>query len=490
MTSGPSFVIGCDIGTQSTKGVLVAETGEAVATASASYGMESPAPGWAQQDPRDWIEAVAEVTSALSGQARGPVLAFGVSAQVDGVIATAPDFTALHPAIIWLDRRAAAEAESVEEAFGADALYELTGLNCDASHSAPKMRWLLDRLDTPPRHLMPPATVVTGWLTGSAAQDHANASSSMLYDIRGRTWAGLLLDAFGIDPVSLPEVVDSTEVVGTVRPELADRLGLSPDCRVVAGTGDDHAGAVGAGAVEPGVVVDVTGTAEPIGTTAYTPALDPVRLVEAHAHAVPDVWFIENGGFVSGGSILWLSRVLGIEQPEVFEKAGRAQQGAKGLIFVPALSGSMAPRWNSYARGSFTGLAMDHDSDHLCRAVVESCVFAAKDIIDRLDAMSLPIEEIRVVGGGSRSSLWMQMKADILRRPVRAVLNEASATGAACLASVASGWHPDVPAAAKSLVNDLGPVFEPDHGTADVYEDAYGRYREVFDALEPTFKAS
>jgi len=489
MTSRPSFLIGCDIGTQSTKGVLVAETGQTVSTASASYGMESPAPGWAQQDPEDWIEAVAKVTSALTMEAQGPVVSFGVSAQVDGVIATDSDFTVLHPAIIWLDRRAAGEAESVEEVFGADALYELTGLNCDASHSAPKMRWLLDRLDTPPRHLMPPATVVTGWLTGNAAQDHANASSSMLFDIRARKWADQLLDAFGIDPVSLPNVVDSTEVVGMVRPQLADRLGLSPDCRVVAGTGDDHAGAVGAGAVQPGVVVDVTGTAEPIGTTAYTPALDPLRLVEAHAHAVPEVWFIENGGFVSGGSILWLSRVLGIDQPEVFEKAGKAHPGADGLIFIPALSGSMAPRWNSYARGSFTGLAMDHDSDDLCRAVVESCVFAAKDIIDRLDAMSLPIEEIRVVGGGSRSRLWMQMKADILKRPVRAVLNEASATGAACLASVASGWYPDVPAAATALVKDLGPLFEPDPGTSGVYEDAYGRYREVFDALEPTYGA-
>ena len=486
----PGYVIGCDVGTQSTKGVLVDESGSTIATATAAYGMESPAPGWAQQDSRDWLHAVEQVVSSLTEKAPGPVVGFGVSAQVDGVVATDVDLHPLAPAVIWLDRRATAEAAAVEESFGGDALYHLTGLNCDATHGAPKMRWLLDHLDSSPRHLIPPVTVISSWLTGELAQDHANASSSMLYDIGQRRWADTLLDAFGIDPSLLPQIVDSTDVVGTVRPDLAERLGLGPDCRVVAGTGDDHAGAVGAGAVEPGVVVDVTGTAEPIGTTAYQPSLDPQRLIEAHAHAVPEVWFIENGGFVSGGSILWISRLLGIDQPDVFEKAAEAGPGVKGLTFVPALSGSMAPRWNAHARGSFTGLGMDHDASDLCRAVVESCVFAAKDIVDRLDEMSLPIDEIRVIGGGSRSRLWMQMKADVLKRPVRPVLSESCAIGAASLAAVAAGWHPDVPAAAKAMIGDLGQMFEPDPVTGPAYEDAYHRYRRAFDALEPTYGAT
>jgi xylulokinase len=488
MTS--SYVIGCDIGTQSTKGVLVDESGAVVGTAVAGYGMESPAPGWAEQDPADWLDAVAQVVRTLTGEAGGRVAAFGVSAQVDGVVATDAGLQPLHPAVIWLDRRATAEAAKVEETIGGDALYDLTGLNCDATHGAPKMRWLLDHIDTSPRHLLPPAAVVTGWLTGSLAQDHANASSSMLYDIAERRWAETLLDAFGIDPALLPEIVDATEVVGTVRPEIATALGLDPGCRVVAGTGDDHAGAVGAGAVAPGVVVDVAGTAEPIGTTAHTPALDPGRLIEAHAHAVPDVWFIENGGFVSGGSILWVSRLLGLEQTEVLETAARADAGSKGLVFVPALSGAMAPRWNAHARGSFTGLAMEHGADEMCRAVVEACVFAAKDIVDRIDEMGLPIDEVRVVGGGSRSRLWMQIKADVLGRPVRPVLGESCALGAASLAAVAAGWHPDVPAAAKALLGDLGPAFEPNPDTAAAYADAYHRYRRAFDALEPTYGAS
>ncbi len=147
----------------------------------------------------------------------------------------------------------------------------------------------------------------------------------------------------------------------------------------------------------------------------------------------------------------------------------------------------MTPRWNAHARGSFTGLGMDHGPEDMCRGVVESCVYAAKDIVDRIAGMGLPVEEVRVIGGGSRSRLWMQMKADVLGRPVRAVLSESCAIGAACLAAVAAGWHPDVPAAAKSLVGDLGPAFEPDATHAAAYEEAYHRYRGIFDALEPTW---
>jgi xylulokinase len=259
---------------------------------------------------------------------------------------------------------------------------------------------------------------------------------------------------------------------------------------VVAGTGDDHAGAVGAGAVRPGVVVDVTGTAEPIGTTAATPVFDPLRMVEVHAHAVPAVSFVENGGFVSGGSILWIAQVLGLSQQDVLDRAARTPAGAKGLVFVPALSGSMTPRWNSHATGSFTGLTMEHGADELCRAVLEGCVFAARDVIDRLASLDLPGDELRVTGGGARSDVWLQVKADVTGRPVRPVPGEASATGAACLAAVAAGWVPDVASAAESLVSTSADLVEPDSSTASIHAAGYARYRQAYDALEPTFAPS
>jgi xylulokinase len=480
-----SCVIGCDVGTQSSKAVLVSDTGEVLATVSAPHTVQFPAPGWAQQDVAGWHSAVATVLHSLAAQAPGPVTHVGISAQVDGVVAVDERLEPLHPAIIWLDRRATVAADRAEQRIGAEKIYSLTGLNCDAGHSAPKMRWLLDNLPTYPHRLLAPASMVTAWLTGEVAQDHANASSSMLYDPSTRAWSAELLDAFDIDPDLLAPVVEATTDLGPILPARAAELGLDPGCRVIVGTGDEHAGAVGAGAVTAGVVVDITGTAEPIGTTAATPAFDPDRLVEPHAHAVGGAYLVENPGFVSGGSVLWLARLLATTQAEVIARADDAPPGAGGVTFVPALSGSMTPRWNAHTRDAFTGLAMEHGAAQLGRAVLEGCAYAARDIVDRLAALGLPADEVRVTGGGGRSATWMQIKADVIGRPVRAVLGETSAVGAAYLAAVAAGWHPDVPTAARALVRPEPRWFEPTPSSVEIYELGYRRYRAAFDAVEP-----
>jgi xylulokinase len=197
------------------------------------------------------------------------------------------------------------------------------------------------------------------------------------------------------------------------------------------------------------------------------------------------MWFIENPGFVSGGSTKWCADLLGVSQAESFTLAASAEAGCKGLIFVPALSGSMAPRWNDFARGSFTGASMDHGRAEWSRAVLEGCAFALRDVIDRMTEMGLATDDVRVTGGGARSRLWMQIKADVLNRPLRPVLGEGTASGAACLAAVAAGWYPSLGEATEELVT-LGPLVEP--ADTQELEHAYRRYRQVFDALEATYQ--
>lgn len=482
-----SFVIGLDVGTQSTKGVLVADDGTVRSVASAPHRVHFPAPGWAEQDSAEWTRATAEVIARLTSDASGPITHVGVDAQVDGAIATDANLDPVHPAIIWMDRRAVAQTALIEEKIGADRVFAVTGLNCNSYHTAPKVMWLLDRLDQRPRYFLPPASVVTSWLTGAIAQDRANASSSMLFDVTKLDWSNELLEACGIDPQSLPPVVDSTHVIEQVRPQVASQLRLGASCAVIAGTGDDHAAAVGAGAVRPGVVADVTGTAEPIGTASDKPVFDPGRLLETHLHAVPGAWFIENPGFVSGGSVMWVSELLGIDQPAVFELAATAGPGSKHLTFIPALSGAMTPRWNDRARASFTGLSMDHGRAELCRAVLEGCTFALRDNVDRLAELGIPTDVLHVTGGGARSELWLQMKADVTGRQVRGVAGEGAAMGSACLAAVAAGWFPDVTSASDALVAFDKTVCDPDPTLASGYDRAYQAYRTAFDALEPTF---
>jgi xylulokinase len=230
----------------------------------------------------------------------------------------------------------------------------------------------------------------------------------------------------------------------------------------------------------------VTGTAEPVTAVAAEIVFDPERLVETHAHAVDGAWLIENPGFVSGGSTMWLAeKVLGVPQGELFDVAAAAPAGSGGVLFLPTLCGATAPRWNDRVRGVFAGLSLNHDRGHLARAVLEGCAFALRDIVVRLDAMGLGGPEIRVVGGGARSPLWMQIKADVTGRSVRAVLApEPTALGAAILAGVGSGLFADAADAVARVVAVAPEPLLPRPDAVAVYDEAYQKYLTLFDAVE------
>ena len=213
--------------------------------------------------------------------------------------------------------------------------------------------------------------------------------------------------------------------------------------------------------------------------------LDDERLVETHAHAVDGMLLVENPGFVSGGSTQWWAATQGIPQGELFALAALAPPGSDGALFLPTLSGSTAPRWNDRMRGCFAGLALNHTPAHLARAVLEGCAYALRDIVDRFAALQIGGEEIRVVGGGARSPLWLQIKADVTGQPVRPVLGDcATSMGGAMLAGVAAGCFADLAEAADRAVQLAAEPIMPRASTAAVYEDAYRAYRRLFDGVE------
>jgi xylulokinase len=486
-----SHLIGIDVGSQSVKGVLCGPDGAPLATAAHPCGMTHPAPGWAEQDPAQWRAGICAVVHALLATAAiapSEIAHMGLACQVDGVVAVDRKLRPLRPAIIWLDKRAVAQAGRVVSALGSDAVFQTTGLVADASHTAPKMMWLRDEEPDVFREsvlLLPPAAYLLGWLTGRPLQDHANASSSLVYDVARRGWSEPLLDATGLPAELLAPIGAAHDIAGPLLAESAAETGLTTRCLAVVGTGDDHGAALGAGVVEPGLIADVTGTAEPVGTVAPELVLDGERLLETHAHAVDGAILVENPGFVSGGSILWLASVLGARQPEILSWAAEAPAGADGVTFLPSLSGATAPRWNDRMRGTFHGLSVSHDRRHLSRAVVEGCVCALRDITTRLHAMGLPGAEIRVVGGGARSALWLQIKADMCGLPVRPVLGpEPTALGGAMLAAVGAGMFPDAAAAARQMTRLGEERYEPEPARSGCYDESYRRYRQLFDAVE------
>jgi len=486
------YVLGIDVGSQSVKGLLLDPDGRPCGSAAHPLSLRHPQGGWAEQDPIDWDTAVGAVVAgalAAAGVTATEVGALCLACQVDGVVAVGADGTALGPAIIWLDRRAEDQAARLAETVGAAELFETTGLVPDASHTGPKLMWLHDHepeLFARASAFLPASGYLLGRLTGEVAIDHANASSSLLYDLRTRAWSRPLLQAAGVDASRLGEIRESTDVVGHVTKSAAQRYGLATTCQVLVGTGDEHAASVGAGAVTPGVITDVTGTAEAVTISSDGVVLDHGGLVETHAHAIPGRYLVENPGFVSGGSTKWLAdEVLRVTQSAVFESAARSTAGAGGVLFLPALSGAMTPRWNGRMRGAFAGLDLSHSSDDLCRAVLEGCCYGLRDVLERFATMGLGESEVRVVGGGAASAVWMQIKADVSGRPVRGVLvDEATALGAAMLAGVAVGTFASFSDAADRAVALAPEPFTPEPANARLYDEAYGRYCRLFDEVE------
>jgi xylulokinase len=475
------------VGTQSTKALLLDDQGTVRGRAARSYGVDHPHPGWAQQDPRDWLTAVAGATSeALSnaGARPGDVAAIGIAAQVDGIVPVDSANRAVGPAPIWMDRRAVAELAATTRQIDPVRIRLLTGSNADPSHGAPKIVWIRDRATEPVDGYLLPVAFVVATLTGRRALDRANASTLLLLDIASGDWSPELLEAFAVDPATLGELRPATDVVGTVLAEVADAWGL-PRCPVVVGTGDEYAACLAAGILRPGIIGDIVGTAEPVAAAAETVVRDPDGLVETHAHVAGGRWLVEHPGFVSAGSVRWLAEhVLGCTQLEIGRLAAEAPAGAAGVGFLPALGGAMTPRWDPELLGAFTGLSIGHDRRHLARAVLEGCCYAVRDIVARLDELGLGADAIRVVGGGARDDTWLRIKADVTGRVIERLAEpEATAFGAAITAGVGIGWWPDLEAAALATVRLAPGTIEPDPTNRAAYDDGWAAHRARFEAL-------
>jgi xylulokinase len=482
------MIVGIDIGTQSLK-VAVADRGLKVrGQAATPYRAHFPKPGWAEQDPDLWERALRPTIARALGQAGvapREIAALGVCGQLDGCLAVDANGGALGPCLIWMDRRAQHEIADVPAALVA----KRAGLVLDASHMAAKIRWLKrhDARAAGAARFHQPVSYAVERLTGVAVMDHALASTTMVYALDERRFDSGLLDCFEIDAHELPALAEAAALAGPLSARGADLTGLPAGIPVAVGTGDDFSTPLGAGVVAPGSLVVVLGTGEVVGTVHPRPAVDASGLVETHAYP-GGAYFLENPGWLSGGAVAWACDVLAIDGFGALDaEAATAPPGAEGVTFIPALTGAMAPEWNADARGCFYGLTPSHGRAHLARALLEGCAFAMRDVADRLRDMGARTRNVLLLGGGARSRVWAQMRADIMGLPALVPGRvDTSPVGAAMLAAVAAGLVEDLRAAAR-LVQEPVVALAPAPANRDAYENAYGRYRRLFDSLKPMF---
>ena len=489
------YVIGCDVGSQGTNTALYSDDGKLVASAYQGYDVLFPRPTWAEQDPRVWVGALHRtIRQVLGGVSAEAVKAISFGSQLDGMVVCDAGGRPLRNAMIWMDRRAEAQAAAVAKRIGRDSFYSHVGANLDSSHAVFKALWVRDEepeVFAKAARLMPPGSFVLQEAAGVSMVDYSNASSLALLDPRSRTWSPEVLAVTGLDAQMLPELAGGTVGAGGVTAEFAAATGLARDTCVVVGCGDEMAATLGAGVFAPGEVCDVVGTAEPVCAVSSVPREDGTMLVECHPHGDPSSWLLENPGFVSGGNLRWWRdqfHSAADEYDAITSPASTVPAGSDGVVFLPCMQGAMAPEWNGAARGAFYGLTLAHTKAHLTRAMLEGSAFALRDILEAMRAAGLEVRRLTIVGGGAKGALWRQIKADVTGLPVRVPTNvETTATGAAILAAVGSGVFPDVATAVKAFVAYRPEEHAPNPENRDLYEPAYRRYRDVYEALKPVF---
>jgi xylulokinase len=488
--------LGIDVGSQSLKAVLLDAGFRRVGQGARPYAIEFPRPGWAEQAPAAWERALAPaVADALSaaGRGAGDVAAIGIAGQLDGCVAVDADGRALGPCLIWMDRRADGLLDALRQRLPAGAFRQRTGANLDGSHMAPKIRWQLENWPAAraARRFHQPVTYLVERLTGEAVMDHGLASTTLAYDLARGDFADDLLAAFGLDRRLLPPLAASEAMAGRLSTAGAALIGLPAGLPVAVGTGDDFSTPLGGGIAEPGIVANVLGTAEVVGALDARPLIDADGLVETHRYVGAGFHYIENPGWVSGGALEWLRDLLGFADFAAFDEAAAAvAPGADELIFLPALTGAMTPEWIADARGCFYGLTPSHGPGHLARAALEGTAYGLRDVTVRLAEMGVATDRVRALGGGAKSRLWTQIRADVTGLPIeRCATSDSSAVGAAILAAVAAGHADDLAAAARAA-GTIADTIDPRPENRACYDAMHAGYRQLFAALKPMFTGS
>lgn len=500
------YVIGVDIGTQSTKALLVDGQGRIVAQHSHSYKVDTPKPRWAEQWPQVWLDAVEICVAACmrkSALPRDSVKALCVSSLYGGSgIAVDAQIKPLYPCLIWMDRRAEAQVEWVNQHVDLERLYAITGNSVDSYYGFTKMLWLKDKqpqvwADT--RYLLPPNSYINYCLTGEVAVDHSSAGNiGGVYDVKARGWSAEMLDALGIPASMMPErLVHSGDVVGGLLPEWADRLGLAPGIPLLGGGVDAAMATFAAGVTQAGNHVAMIGTSMCWGY--LNQQVDARHGLVSFPHVFNGAkdLYIFGGAITAGASVSWFreqfcqaeeqqGRESGEDSHVILERAAmKIPAGSDGVLFQPYLMGERSPVWDAKASGSFVGLSLYHSRIHLYRAVLEGVTFALRHNIEAgtKGAQSLDPRLI-VVGGASHSDLWMQIIADVTNFPVYTIVQEVEAAlGAALLAAHAVGLV-DEAQVHKGWVQ-LERRAEPQAENVALYSRLFADYVALYPALKP-----
>ena len=468
-------LLGIDVGTSGCKVLLIDEFGTVLKQASAEYPLSVPRPMWSEQNPEDWWNGVQICLREIED---GPFDAIGVTGQMHGSVMLDENDVVIRPAILWNDQRTVAECAEIEIAIGPDRLKEITCNPALTGFQLPKLLWV--RKHEPEnyarvRSLLLPKDYIRFKLTGMKATEVSDASGTGIFDVPNRCWSHEIANALNIDSSIFPRCVESDEVTGLT----------SDGTPVVGGGGDQAAGAVGTGAVAPGVISVSLGTSGVVFTSLDAASYDKKGSSHTFCHANRK-WHAMGVMLSCGGALRWTRDVLfpGDSYDEISQAASQAPVGSDGLVFLPYLTGERCPHNDPYAQGVFAGLSLASDRSKIARSVFEGLSFGLLDGMNLLRGLGAKSTEIRVTSGGAKSAFWVQMLADMFETScVTLESDEGPAFGAAVLAGVGVGIWPNVEEACKQTVR-IKSTIQPSNAN---YASSYKRFRDLYVANREWF---
>ena len=499
--------LGIDIGTSGTKTLAIDEQGKILAEATAEYPLHHPQPLWSEQDPEDWWQATVSTVQSVVKQLKvkpADVRAIGLSGQMHGSVFLDKHDQVVRPAILWNDQRTAAECDEIEQrAGGRNKLIEMVANPALTGFTAPKILWLRNHeprnFDKTVKVLLP-KDEIRRRLTGELATEVSDASGMLLLDVANRRWSKELLAKLELDESLLATCYESEDVTGKLTRETAKLLGLSTDCVVVGGAGDCAAGAIGNGIVNRGVLSTSIGTSGVMFVHSNDVKIDPAGRLHTFCHAVRGKWHMMGVTLAAGGSLQWFRNALCQEvinqareqEIDPYEllghEASEVAAGAAGLFFLPYLAGERTPHADPNARGCFVGLTMTHGRGHLSRAIMEGVTYSLRDSLEIIRDLDVPVKQIRVSGGGSKSPLWRQIQADVFgQNVVSTASDEGPGYGVALLAAVGAGAYKNIEEACEATIRlvDETPVQAK---SKQVYDRAFPIYQGLYDSLKGDFQ--
>ena len=493
------YLLGIDIGTSGTKGVLMDREGKIYTRAGREYSIDIPQPGWAEQDPKIWWEATIQVIREVIKKSEvnpQQIRGIGLSGQMHGAVFLDKNLQPFRPAIIWADQRSSSQCEFIYQKVGKEQLAELTGNPIATGFMCSTLLWMKENQ---PEEFNQIYKVILAKdyirykLTGNLGTEVTDASSTLLLDIKRRCWSEELLDILNLPLKILPgEVHESQEVAGYLFAEAARDIGLLEGIPVVYGGGDQSMQAVGNGVIRPGILSSTIGTGGQLFITVDKFTYDPKLRIHTFCHAIPNSYHLLGAILSAGLSLKWLRENI-LHTPDAYhifdDEVDKIRAGSEGIIFLPYLLGERSPYMNPQAKGVFFGLSLKHHRAHLIRAVMEGVVFALRDCLEVFEELGIKIEQVIASGGGAKSRVWRQIQADVFNQEISMTQSiEQAAMGAAILSGVGVGIYKDVEDGCKKVVKLKEEKIKPIPENVDIYSKQFEIYKSLYQDLKEDFK--